>query len=236
MTQTPTADDPLSMDGFVFVVTYGRSGSTLIQSLLNTRPGYCIRGENADALGPLARSWAQVTNNRNLTAMRADGLITPPDDPWYGGEGIDPASYGRELARLYVRDILRPPPGTRMAGNKEIRWGASVALQATILRFLTAYFPRVRFVFNTRNADQVARSAWWADEPEDQVKAQIAAWDAEYDAYVRQNPAQAVRVHYNDYVADHEALRPMFDLLGEDWDPDAVARVMARPLMHAKTA
>ena len=43
-------------EGFVFVVTYGRSGSTLLQNVLNTIPGYCIRGENANTLAHLAKA------------------------------------------------------------------------------------------------------------------------------------------------------------------------------------
>ncbi len=35
---------------YLFVVTYGRSGSTLVGGLLNAIPGYLIRGENDDAL------------------------------------------------------------------------------------------------------------------------------------------------------------------------------------------
>ena len=31
--------------GYLFVVTYGRSGSTLLMGLLNSIPGYLIRGE-----------------------------------------------------------------------------------------------------------------------------------------------------------------------------------------------
>ena len=40
---------------FVFVVTYGRSGSTLLMGLLNSIPGFLIRGENWDALHHLFR-------------------------------------------------------------------------------------------------------------------------------------------------------------------------------------
>ena len=43
--------DPASQGlGYVFVMTYGRSGSTLLMGLLNTIPGYLVRGENDDAL------------------------------------------------------------------------------------------------------------------------------------------------------------------------------------------
>jgi hypothetical protein len=36
--------------GYVFVMTYGRSGSTLLMGLLNTIPGYLVRGENDDGM------------------------------------------------------------------------------------------------------------------------------------------------------------------------------------------
>lgn len=227
----PTPEPEL---GFVFVVTYGRSGSTLIQSLLNACPGYCIRGENADALGPMARLWAQVTGNPNLQSMRFASGASGPDHPWYGGEGIDPDALGRGLADLYVREVLRPPPGTRVTGCKEVRWGGSVAQISTALRFAMNFFPSARFVFNTRDHDQVAQSAWWADEPTENVRGLLESWEVEYDRFLSANPDRAVRLHYNDYVADHDALRPMYDLLAQDWDPDAVARIMARPLTHAK--
>ena len=35
---------------FVFIFTYGRSGSTLLMGLLNSLPHYCIRGENNNLL------------------------------------------------------------------------------------------------------------------------------------------------------------------------------------------
>jgi hypothetical protein len=33
-------------------------------------------------------------------------------------------------------------------------------------------------------------------------------------------------VHYNDYIADPSALRPLFDWLGEEFDEDRVRAVM----------
>ena len=36
--------------GYIFIVTYGRSGSTLLQGILNSIPGYLVRGENRQAL------------------------------------------------------------------------------------------------------------------------------------------------------------------------------------------
>lgn len=222
------------IEGYVFVVTYGRSGSTLIQSILNNLPGYCIRGENADILGPMARAWANAKDNTILQYLARDQVQTEPDHPWYGGQSIAPRRLGTALARLFVKDVLRPPPGTRIAGFKEIRWGRAPTALPTTLRFMRAFFPKARFVFNTRDHDQVVRSSWWAAEPEDEVRALLTQWEAGYDSFLAAHPGLGIRVHYNDYIRDPEALRPMFDFLGEGFDADSVARVLAKPLTHAK--
>ena len=41
----------------LFVVTYGRAGSTLLQNMLNALPGVTLRGENNNLLAPLVAGW-----------------------------------------------------------------------------------------------------------------------------------------------------------------------------------
>jgi hypothetical protein len=48
----------------IFVVTYGRSGSTLLQGVLNGIPGFLIRGENKDIVGHLLGLVNDVSNER----------------------------------------------------------------------------------------------------------------------------------------------------------------------------
>ena len=48
------------IDKTVFVVTYGRSGSTVLQNMLNALPGHILRGENANLLAPLVRAWQDL--------------------------------------------------------------------------------------------------------------------------------------------------------------------------------
>jgi len=58
------------MPRYVFVVTYGRSGSTLMQGLLNALPGVLVRGESSlsccrcTARGPACRNTAASTGSR----------------------------------------------------------------------------------------------------------------------------------------------------------------------------
>ena len=227
-------DKKVNIDKFVFVVTYGRSGSTLVQSLLNTLPGACIRGENGHALMPLARAWRGVNTAQNLTSMRRARVNSTPENPWFGGENIRPWRFGNHLARVFESEVLAPPPGTRIAGFKEIRWTAEPAWFATTLDFAQTFFRNAHFVFNTRDHDQVARSGWWAQQDPDQVVARLQEAEALFDAYQSANPDRCVRVHFNDYTADHDALRPLFTFLNEPFDADAVAQVMARKLTHLK--
>jgi hypothetical protein len=130
--------------------------------------------------------------------------------------------------------VLRPPPGTRVTGFKEIRWGSGPFDLTTTLRFAIRFFPNCRIVFNTRDHDQVVRSSWWAKRPEAEVRALLTMWEERYNAFLAEHPGRAIRVHHNDYVRDPEALRPMFDFLGEPWDRAAVEAVLARPLTHGK--
>lgn len=222
------------IEGHVFVVTYGRSGSTLVQNLLNAIPGYCIRGENANALGPLVRAWNNVRQNDVLRNLARNQTETTAEHPWFGGERIASHRFGRQLANLFVREILTPPPGTRVTGFKEIRWSSDVASLPVVLNFLHTFLPNTKFVFNTRNHDDVARSAWWAEMPPEKAKAMLVEAETAFDRYRTNNPGRCVLVHYDDYVADHAALKPMYDFLGEPFDPAVVDQVMGRELTHLK--
>ncbi|MCC0072125.1 MAG: sulfotransferase [Rhodobacter sp.] len=225
---------PKDLDGYVFVVTYGRSGSTLVQNLLNAIDGYCIRGENANALVPLAMSWHLLTSNPNVTNAVTRKVPTTSEHPWYGAEEIRAFQYGRNLANAFVREVLAPPVGTRVAGFKEIRWTNDPAQFAPTLNFAYKMFPNTRFVFNTRDHDEVAKSGWWADMSVEAVKAKLARADAMFAEYLEKHPERGVRIHYNDYTADLEALKPMYDFLGEPFDRDRVKAVLDTPLTHLK--
>lgn len=232
---TPTAKFG-DLEGFVCIVTYGRSGSTLLQNLLNAFDGFCIRGENNNLLGPLAQSFFLAENSTNLRNLRKNQRVTTPEDPWYGGEHILPWRYGRNLAQIFLREVLAPPVGTRVAGLKEIRWGSDPRTFAHSMNFVRAFFPGARLIFNTRDHDEVCRSGWWADMDPAAVKKTLNQHEALFFDYMKKHPTVSTHVHYNDYVADPAALRPVFDALAQPWDPGLVQRVLDKKLTHLKDA
>lgn len=219
-------------DGYVFIVTYGRSGSTLLQNLLNAIPGYCIRGENNNTLLHLSRAWDAVASSEEMRGERTRGAGTGRDHPWFGAELVDPEVLGRDLADSFVRDVLQPPPDTRVSGFKEIRFHLAGAYVETYLDFIKRFFPKARFVFNTRDHAAVARSGWWASMDPAVVKRELEAAEKMFARMRARLDDKALALHYDDYVGAPQALRPLFDFLGEPFDAGRVRELTERRLTH----
>ena len=219
MTQPPTEESPGL--GFVFVVTYGRSGSTLLMGLLNSIPGYLIRGENWDALHHLFRFHRTLVEG---SQKWEPARLRQRTHPFFGAADFpEQRSYAR-TRDLVVDTVLRPEADTRVTGFKEIRWYRDDVEE--YVAWLREVFPGARFVVNTRDHDEVRRSGWWAKHPENAES--LPRVEARILALADALGGAAYRVHYNDYVADPSVLRGLYDWLGEPFDETAVRAVLAR--------
>ncbi len=213
---------------FVFIVTYGRTGSTLLQKILNAMPGVYVAGENYGVVRGLFEAWRNATVLKDKYGWGHQAV----DHPWHGALAADPGAFARSLADSFVATILKPPRGSRTAGFKEIRY-----LTADLdeqLAFMALAFAPALFVFNTRSVDEVARSAWWQDADKATLAADIARFEAHADAFVAANPATAVKVDYASWTTDPEALRPVHALLGAPFDAAAVADLLSVRLEHLR--
>lgn len=219
-------------DGYVFIITYGRSGSTLLQRILNTIPGYQIRGENNNALLPLLRAWRRLTFAESLRGIRGSGIRSTPAHPWYGGENIKPDQVGAALAALFRDQVLHPDAGTRVSGFKEIRFLEAPDLFEAYLNFLYQFFPGSRFIFNTRNHDAVIRSGWYPEMPEAEARAELEQTEALFASYQEKWPERGIALCYDDYIADHSKLDVIYEFLGETPDRAALAEIMDERLTH----
>src|SRR5829696_1859856 len=91
--------------GYVFVMTYGRSGSTLLMGLLNTIPGYLVRGENDDALRFLYdfhRTCVERSRFWPVERMRMR------NNPFYGMGDFPVGASIAGARRLALETLLRP--------------------------------------------------------------------------------------------------------------------------------
>lgn len=242
LTRYPHLDSP--SEGYVFIVTYGRSGSTLMQKLLNSIDGYCIRGENSNALMPLCRSIWNVQNEHNFTLRREDlkkppaqrkeflrDILQTPDDPWYGAELVDPEDYARSLLDTFVRTILHPPGNTRVAGFKDIHFYKDRTFFAKQMQQMLHYFPGARIIFQTRNLEQVARSGWWKTTPKAKVIESLSVADRLYKDFAASSD-RCLLFDYAGFAQGAKGVQPIFEFLGENMDPARVEAILQKKLAH----
>lgn len=206
---------------YVFIVTYGRSGSTLLQGILNSIPGYLIRGENDGAVQLLMEPMNKLTDR---AATFAGGS---PTSSWYGLKGFRRDQAAEGLRRYILDVIVKPRKDTRVTGFKEIRWWRSDLTRT--LQTMQEIFPGARFVMNTRNPDNVIKSKWWANKEPEAALRQVADYEARMDAAAAALGDAVYRLHYDDWVADPEVLRGLFDWLGEEFDRARIDEVLATP-------
>jgi hypothetical protein len=206
---------------YVFVLTYGRTGSTLLQGILDRTPGYCVRGENGGVVYELFRYYKTATHHRDRLGRKEP---LPPQHPWWGIDGFPEDVALREFRHLVLDTVIRPTVGSRVVGYKEIKWGYPDL--DDYLDFMRLVFPGARFVVNTRDLADVANSKWWANRPD--AMTQLEQLDRQVrDAGKRLGDA-AFAVHYDDYKDDPAALRPLFEWLGAPYDRERIAAVMSQ--------
>lgn len=207
---------------YLFVVTYGRSGSTLLQGILSATPGVMIRGENGGVLRHLF-AFHDTVRHHQVRLARPEPL--PPSHPWWGIDGYPAETALRDLRLLMLETVLRPGPDTRVVGCKEIDWPSERLPE--FLDFVRAVFPGARFVLNTRDLSHVAQSKWWAQRPN--ALGELQAMEKQYVDALGSLGDHAYRVHYDDWARDPTVLRGLFAWLGEDFDEGRVRAVMAVP-------
>lgn len=206
---------------YVFILTYGRSGSTLVQGILNAIPGYLIRGENRDALYHLFK-FHQTCVQEVARVTREDGSTLPVTHPFYGMDAFAVEQSLAGIRELVTRTLLRPEPDTRVSGFKEIRWYQEDL--PDYVAFLCEAFPGARFIVNTRDNEAVLASKFWRSKPRD---GRLERAEQSILAVAGSLGDAAFRVHYDDYINDPKSLAALFDWLGEPFDEAVVRGVMA---------
>lgn len=213
---------------FAFIVTYARSGSTLLQKIISCAPGSHFTGENNDALAGLFASYQAAR------ATRADQGATKrakTGDPWKGAHLIEPDRYNAALVASFIEHIIRPPARARLIGFKEVRYFDHEADLEDYLDYMRLSFPPSTLIFNKRRPIDVAKSAWWRDHPAD-IATEVDRFDARVAAYAARYPNSCITVDYDTYSRDPTALTPLFDLLEIAIPEHVVRTVLSEKLNH----
>lgn len=210
----------------VLIVTYGRSGSTLLQGVLNSIPGMLVRGENGNVFVKFFEIAEHMRSMRTtyphaFTANRA----------WFGISGVSDATV-LEALRASARSILigdlTDEASIACLGFKEIRYDELGDRLADYLDFLQELLPECALVFNTRDLGATSRSGWWRESDAAEVQRRLADVTRRFDEYAA-GRSNCFAIRYEDVTSKNQRLRELFAFLGADYDDDRVEAVLSHP-------
>lgn len=199
----------------VYLVTYGRSGSTLLAGYLSMLPGFDLRGENYLYMMPMAQSDERMAQ---LAALKYAGRHKT-SSPWYGSQQASYPRFRRQIKRMVLNQLYPKSPIPKTLGFKEIRWW----YRLTPTRFeqdldwLTGLFPKGAIVVLTRDLEKVFAGAWWAEMSEvERAEAEPKLREFEKLAleYVASHPDHAFHVTYEGFTSDESVARALTEFLG----------------------
>jgi glycosyltransferase involved in cell wall biosynthesis len=150
-----------SIEKYLFIITYGESGSEKLMRHLNSMTNVRIRGENQGILTKIHESRQLLTEAKRHRSDKA----SEKDHPWYGINEIDPDFYTADLCHAFVTDILQPEETTEIVGFKEIRFlYQSQKYLDGYVDFLFRFFPDCHILFYRNNLEKIISSGWMSRE------------------------------------------------------------------------
>ncbi|NPD47863.1 lipopolysaccharide assembly protein LapB [Lentimicrobium sp. S6] len=210
----------------ILIITYGRSGSTLLQGILNTIDGVIIRGENENIFFDLYQTYKKLLQLKN-----SHKTAVLPNQPWFGISFINEnllLSQYQELAKTILLAESASSSQELCLGFKEIRYDKVGDEFETYLDFLTQLFPKTAFIFNTRNLKDVSNSAWWRDKKPEQVIEELSHLETQFKAYSDKHN-YCFQIDYSDVISKGEKLKGLFDFLGAPYKPNTIDTVLSTP-------
>jgi hypothetical protein len=191
---------------YVFVVTYGRSGSTLVQGLLNALPRTLVRGENNLYVLHLFRAMASVEEFRSLHLRHHPRAS---HSAFYGLHAIKPRSFVEMTNTLVTTHLLGSvrPTSVDVLGFKEVLWHRVLPEETEpFFDFLDSAFPDCRFVLNEREHERVIGSGFWQSQDEESVLQAIERVE-EIQVFLRRTrPGRTLDLRYELLTSDDRAV------------------------------
>lgn len=214
----------------VLIVTYGRSGSTLLQGLLNSIDGCLVRGENHNMCHGLFQTYSAMLQS-SLEHVGTE--VNAPTNPWFGAKLLEPESFLGDCRRIVRQQLLanEDESSVRCLGFKEIRY-PGVDRLPDYLDFLGRIFPETAFLFLTRDHESVSKSAWWKNIRPAEVKRRLNVFETDVRDWAK-GRRDVFAIDYSDLSAHSARVGELFSFLGAAYDRDAVAAVLARPHSYA---
>jgi hypothetical protein len=214
---------------FIMVVTYARSGSTLIQNLINSIDGFKIRGENHNALFYLYKSYKAILYSKQHAKNK-----TPQDWPFYLAEKYDENQFFEDNVNSFINNIIKPNAMENNIGFKEVKYTDFGDDLVPFLVLLNETIPNLKIVFNFRDHESVANSAFQRKVPKNDLLKKLELFEKQAITFNNKYPKSSVVLSYEQYVANADGFEKLFEFLGVEYDAELAANVLSKKLMHCK--
>ena len=215
----------------ILIITYGRSGSTLLQGILNSIDGCLIRGENNNFCFHLFKSYNAIVTTKEHKNTNST------TNAWYGASLLDEKKFIHQTKNLIKEFLLADKISDKNItcyGFKEIRYLNEMDSFFEYLEFLKKIFPKVAYIFNTRNLDDVVKSAWFAKEEPEELKKRILKLESLFAEYCGRYE-NGFHITYEEVVSKSRKLEEMFMFLGVKYEPEKIDHVLSLPHSYAPT-
>jgi hypothetical protein len=187
---------------YVFVVTYGRTGSTLVQGLLNALPRTLVRGENGMFH---VHQWRAAEAAVSVAERNMGSRPRQPTSAFYGGHLLGMARFV-ESSRAFTKELLLGRKRARAfdrLGFKEVRWHEIGADETeAFFAWFEQVFPGARYVLNTRDPEQTAGSGFWQRLDRDEAVQKMMRVREIQDFLRHTRPDRVVDTHYEVITGD----------------------------------
>lgn len=215
----------------IFLIGHPRSGSTLLQRLLNSVEGIRIYGEHGGALHHVAGAWRSLCvdlrahYHGNATEAFIDAKL---DDPTCLVSTMAGFQSGRilGLCREFIESLGNPFNKVDVRwGFKEVRYG----MNENVVNMILDLFPKAQIVFTTRNPYEFCRSmkslGWIHD-----FSKTVTNWKQQMDSFSMSLERHSGQTYILPYGANDQAYTSLFQWLGLAWTDEQRAILYAAPV------
>lgn len=210
----------------IFIVTYGRSGSTLLQGILNSNSEILIKGENSNFLYRVFNSYEQI-----LKTIEIGKRLSKPDNPknaWYGYSQINAEQFLADCKVLVDNVLFAGVEKSKMKiyGFKEIRYPYLNDFEK-YLHFIKTLYPNACFIFNTRNLEDVIKSGWWKKQNKSEVIKLLTNCENNFNSFFNKYNSYAYQISYEQIIdkeSDH--ISDLFKFLDITYDSELIRKTL----------
>ncbi len=208
----------------IIIVTYGRSGSTLLQGIVNNIPKCIVRGENYNFIYSLFDGYRKLENAKKMENKHNQNYNTPQHS-WFGADNYDLNLYLKSQKQL-IKQLLIADSGAEYYGFKEIRYFEVLNELEEFLSFLELVMEDVAIIFNVRNADDVSNSSWWKKENPDLLIPKLNRANTLFKN-IAEKKENAFYFDYDRMIKDSSVIKELYNFLDVKYDRNQIRELLS---------